>query len=253
MFAIDVVFGCLLLLLAVVFVAAVAVTLKWDSWLNHIFPEYDVCLCCVSVQLMTGARRVIMVLIRECSTHPHASHHPVQLISVLLELWLPLFPKIQSDKLLCSTRHGNYIEMLCNAGNTVNHNEPVFFSSMFMSVFQIVFFFLYFLLLLMLFVCLVYYLTIKYRAMRFQVEVVTTAVEFFCLFFSQFSNQSKWCVLLIGVVCVATLSQHTDGTSNYTSWLMQLTCQMILSWPQWCGVRDFDSSSEEKKNNNKLM
>lgn len=127
MFAIDVVFGCLLLLLAVVFVAAVAVTLEWDSWLNHIFPEYDVCLCCVSVQLMTGARRVIMVLIRECSTHPHASHHPVQLISVLLELWLPLFPKIQSDKLLCSTRHGNYIEMLCNAGNTVNHNEPVFF------------------------------------------------------------------------------------------------------------------------------
>lgn len=31
MFAIDVVFGCLLLLLAVVFVAAVAVTLEWDS------------------------------------------------------------------------------------------------------------------------------------------------------------------------------------------------------------------------------
>lgn len=153
------------------------------------------CLCCVSVQLMTGARRVIMVLIRECSTHPHASHHPVQLISVLLELWLPLFPKIQSDKLLCSTRHGNYIEMLCNAGNTVNHNEPVFFSSMFMSVFQIVFFFLYFLLLLMLFVCLVYYLTIKYRAMRFQVEVVTTAVEFFCFFFSIFQSIEMMCFI----------------------------------------------------------
>lgn len=139
---------------------------------------------------MTGARRVIMVLIRECSTHPHASHHPVQLISVLLELWLPLFPKIQSDKLLCSTRHGNYIEMLCNAGNTVNHNEPVFYS-MFMSVFQIVFFPL--LLVVVDVVCL-FGLLFNYQIPGNEIPSRScddSSGIFLFFFFSQFSNQSK--------------------------------------------------------------